>query len=334
MLNFNGKSILVTGGTGSFGTKFVEILLDKFSPNKLVIFSRDEQKQYLMSQKFSPDRHNCLRYFIGDIRDKDRVNRAFANIDIVVHAAAMKHVPASEYNPTECIATNIIGAQNLIDAAISNNVEKVMALSTDKAANPINLYGASKLCADKLFIAANNLSGKPNTRFSIVRYGNVLGSRGSVIPLFKTLLDKGEKKLPLTDMNMTRFFIKLSDGVSFVLNAISDMSGGEIFVPKIKSIKILDLISSIAGKDNYYLTGVRPGEKLHEVMIPEEESRLCIDMEKYYIIKPTFKWWDSKKLEEKLSKGIQVPKDFSYISSHPDLLMNEAEILKIIGSID
>ncbi|MBJ56725.1 MAG: UDP-N-acetylglucosamine 4,6-dehydratase (inverting) [Rickettsiales bacterium] len=333
MNNLKKKSILVTGGTGTFGSEFVKILLKKFKPKRLVVFSRDEQKQYLMSQIYSPDKYNCLRYFIGDVRDKNRVNRAFANIDIVVHAAAMKHVPASEYNPTECIATNIQGAQNIIDAAISNNVEKVMALSTDKASNPINLYGASKLCSDKLFIAANNLSGRPNTRFSIVRYGNVLGSRGSVIPLFKELLAKGEKRLPLTDENMTRFFIKLSDGVEFVINAIFDMNGGEIFIPKIKSIKIKDLIAAIAGKDKYYLTGIRPGEKLHEVMIPEEESRLCVDMKRYYIIRPSFKWWDSKNLEKKLSEGKPVSKNFSYISSQSELLMNTKEIKKIIGDL-
>ena len=328
---FNGQSILVTGGTGSFGNELVKTILNFSKPKKLVIFSRDEQKQYVMSQKYSPDKFSCLRYFIGDVRDSARLNRAFSNIDIVVHAAAMKHVTASEYNPTECIATNIIGAQNIIDSAIFNQVSKVIALSTDKAANPVNLYGASKLCADKLFIAANNLAGKPSTSFSIVRYGNVLGSRGSVIPHFEKLLLEGKKDLPLTDKNMTRFFIRLSEGVNFVISSLQNMNGGEIFVPKIKSIKIIDLISAMAGKDNYYITGIRPGEKLHEIMIPKEEARLCVDMKDYYVIKPALKWWNSKLLEDKLKKGKSVPENFEYESSKASLLMSKIEIDSILG---
>ena len=328
---FNGKSILVTGGTGSFGNELVKKILSSAKPKKLIVFSRDEQKQYVMSQKYSPDKFNCLRYFIGDIRDSKRLNRAFSNIDIVIHAAAMKHVTASEYNPTECIATNIIGAQNIIDAAIFNKVSKVLALSTDKAANPINLYGASKLCADKLFIAANNLAGKPNTSFSIVRYGNVLGSRGSVIPHFEKLLSDGEKNLPLTDENMTRFFIRLSEGVNFVISSLQNMCGGEIFVPKIKSIKILDLISAMAGKGNYFITGIRPGEKLHEIMIPKEEARLCVDMQDYYVIKPALKWWNSNLLEDKLKKGKSVSENFEYESSKENLLMSQNEINVMLG---
>ncbi len=327
---FNNKNILITGGTGSFGFEFTKRILGKYKPKKIVIFSRDEFKQDQMSNFFKDKR---LRFFIGDIRDRDRIELAMDGIDYVIHAAALKQVPAAEYNPMEFIKTNVMGAENVVHASIKCGVKKIIALSTDKASNPINLYGASKLCSDKLFIAANNLSGRPNTRFSIVRYGNVLGSRGSVIPLFKELLAKGEKRLPLTDENMTRFFIKLSDGVEFVINAIFDMNGGEIFIPKIKSIKIKDLISAIAGKDKYYLTGVRPGEKLHEVMIPEEESRLCVDMKKYYIIRPSFKWWDSKNLEKKLSEGKPVSKDFSYISSQSELLMNTKEIKKIIGDL-
>ena len=243
----------------------------------------------------------------------------------------MKHVTASEYNPTECIATNITGAQNIIDAAIFNNVSKVIALSTDKAANPINLYGASKLCADKLFIAANNLVGKPSSSFSIVRYGNVLGSRGSVIPYFEKLLSEGQKDLPLTDKNMTRFFIKLSEGINFVISSLKNMNGGEIFIPKINSIKIIDLISAMAGESNYYITGIRSGEKLHETMIPKEEARLCVDMGDHYIIKPDLKWWNSKLLEDKLKKGKSVPENFEYISSKESLLMNRIQINNILG---
>ena len=332
--SFNDKKILVTGGTGTFGKKFVEHLLKYCFPKRLVIFSRDEQKQYFMSQEFPEDKYNCLRYFLGDVRDKNRLEMAFKNIDIVIHSAAMKHVPAAEYNPNECIATNIIGAQNIIDAAINNRVKKVLALSTDKAANPINLYGASKLCADKLFIAANNLSGAPDTKFSIVRYGNVLGSRGSVIPYFKQLIRNGEKKLPLTDKNMTRFFITIEQGIKFVVDSIFTMHGGEIFVPKIKSLKILDLIKFLVGDTNFYITGIRPGEKLHEIMIPEEEARLCIDMEKYFIIKPVFKWWNSNKLDAKLLKGKLVDKNFEYISSNKTLLMNDKEIKKFLGDLD
>ena len=230
-MNFDNKKILITGGTGSFGQKCVEILLRDYKPKRLVIFSRDELKQYEMSQVYSEVKYPCLRYFIGDIRDAERIKRASAEIDIIIHTAAMKHVGASEYNPTECIETNINGAKNVIDAAIYNNIQKVIALSTDKAANPINLYGATKLCSDKLFIAANNLSGKHNTRFSVVRYGNVINSRGSVIPYFNKLLREGKKKLPITDINMTRFIITLDQGDKFVLNTLDNMSGGEIFVP-------------------------------------------------------------------------------------------------------
>ncbi len=326
----DGKSIVITGGTGSFGNEIVRTILYGHKPKKLVIFSRDELKQYVMSQKYSPDNYECIRYFIGDVRDANRVNRAFSNIDIVIHAAAMKHVTASEYNPTECIDTNVSGAKNIIDAAIHNNVNKVIALSTDKAANPVNLYGASKLCADKLFIAANNLTGKPTTSFSIVRYGNVLGSRGSVIPHYKKLLKEGERKLPLTDIEMTRFFIKLSDGVDFVISSLNRMSGGEIFVPKIKSIKIIDLIKTMAGEGNYYLTGIRPGEKLHEVMIPKEEARLCVDMKDYYIVRPALKWWNSKSLDAKLKKGKSVPINFEYQSSNESFLMKLSEIKNIL----
>ena len=268
-----------------------------------------------MSQIYPEKKYPCLRYFIGDVRDAERVKRASAEVDIIIHAAAMKHVIASEYNPTECIETNIHGAKNIIDASINNNIKKVIALSTDKAASPINLYGATKLCSDKLFIAANNLSGKHKTRFWVVRYGNVVNSRGSVIPYFNKLLAEGTKKLPLTDLNMTRFIITLDQGVKFVLNALNSMSGGEIFVPKIPSMKILDLITCMAGQGNYEEVGIRPGEKLHEVMIPREESLNCIDMKDHYIIQPMFSWWNTDQLKLSIgNSGKAVSKSFEYAS--------------------
>jgi len=314
-LSFNNKNILITGGTGSFGNKCVKTLLKKYKPNKIIIFSRDEQKQYEMSQIFSEKEYPSLRYFLGDVRDRRRLDRACAGVDIIIHAAAMKHVTASEYNPTECISTNVDGAQNVINAAILNNVNKVIAISTDKAANPINLYGATKLCSDKLFVAANNLAGKHKTRFSVVRYGNVLGSRGSVIPYFKKLVTEGATKLPITDINMTRFVIKLQEGVDFVLNCLPIMSGGEIFVPKLPSMKISDLVTALVGENNYTVIGIRPGEKLHEVMIPREESLNCIDMKDYYIIQPMFYWWNNETLKKVIGKtGVSVSESFEYSS--------------------
>lgn len=309
------KNILITGGTGSFGIKFTDHILKKYKPSKVIIFSRDEQKHFEMSQKYPESKYKNIRYFIGDVRDKNRMIRACANVDIIIHAAAMKHVSISEYNPTECISTNIQGAENLIEAAIKNNVKKVIALSTDKAANPINLYGATKLCSDKLFVAANNLAGRHNTRFTVVRYGNVIRSKGSVIPYYEKILKSGGKKLPLTDINMTRFIISLDQGVNFVLLALSEMSGGEIFVPKLPSIKIVDLITAMAGENNYKIIGIRPGEKLHEVMIPMEESLNCIDMNSYYIIQPMFSWWNTNKLKANILKsGNPVAKTFEYSS--------------------
>ena len=270
--SLKNKSILITGGTGSFGEKCIGVLLKKYKPKKVVVFSRDELKQYELSKKYDEAKFP-IRYFIGDVRDKSRLYRACYNIDFVVHAAAMKRVTAAEYNPNECIETNIIGAQNLIDAAIDNNVKKVIALSTDKAANPVNLYGATKLCSDKLFVSANNLVGEKHTRFAVVRYGNVFSSRGSVIPFFKELIKKGVKKLPVTDKNMTRFVITLEQGVNFVIQELLNFAGGEIFVPKLSSIKIVDLVEAMFKKNQYDIIGIRPGEKLHEVMIPKEEAR-------------------------------------------------------------
>lgn len=330
-MNLDNKNILITGATGSFGQKCVNTLLKKYKANKIIIFSRDEQKQYEMSQKFSEIEFPSLRYFLGDVRDRNRMERACAGVDIIIHAAAMKHVTASEYNPTECIATNIDGAENVINAAIKNNVSKVVAISTDKAANPINLYGATKLCSDKLFVAANNLAGKHNTRFSVVRYGNVFGSRGSVVPLFKKLLSEGATKLPVTDINMTRFVINLQEGVDFVLNCIPKMSGGEIFVPKLPSIKILDLVTAFVGENNYNVIGIRPGEKLHEVMIPMEESLNCIDMKEYYIIQPMFYWWNNEMLKKNIGKtGVSVSKSFEYSSNSNDNWLSVNNIKQLL----
>jgi len=330
-LNLDNKNILITGATGSFGQKCVNTLLKKYKANKIIIFSRDEQKQYEMSQKFSEIEFPSLRYFLGDVRDRNRMERACAGVDIIIHAAAMKHVTASEYNPTECIATNIDGAENVINAAIKNNVSKVVAISTDKAANPINLYGATKLCSDKLFVAANNLAGKHNTRFSVVRYGNVFGSRGSVVPLFKKLLSEGSTKLPVTDISMTRFVINLQEGVDFVLNCIPKMSGGEIFIPKLPSIKILDLVTAFVGENNYNVIGIRPGEKLHEVMIPREESLNCIDMKEYYIIQPMFYWWNNEILKKNIGKtGVSVSKSFEYSSNSNDNWLSVNNIKQLL----
>jgi UDP-N-acetylglucosamine 4,6-dehydratase/5-epimerase len=281
----NGKSILITGGTGSFGNLYVETILKNYKIKRLVIFSRDELKQYDMAIKFDEYKH-ILRFFIGDVRDKNRLTLAMNGIDIVIHAAALKQVPAAEYNPMECIKTNIYGAENVINAAIANNIENVIALSTDKAANPINLYGATKLASDKLFIAANNMTGG-KTKFSVVRYGNVLGSRGSVVPYFASLINEKKPSLPITHEEMTRFWISLQDGVNFVLACFERMLGGEIFVPKIPSVRIVDLAEAMAPKMPIKITGIRPGEKLHEVMCPSDDSHLTIEFEKFYVISPS-----------------------------------------------
>ena len=330
---FNKKSILITGATGYFGANCLEKILLGSNPEKVVVYSRDELKQYQLSQKFD-EKNFPVRYFLGDVRDRDRLIRACANIDIIIHAAAMKQVPAAEYNPTECIATNINGAQNLIDASIINEVEKVIALSTDKAANPINLYGATKLCSDKLFVAANNLVGKRKTRFSIVRYGNVLGSRGSVIPYFKKLIGKGVKKLPLTDEKMTRFVISIEDGISFVFKSIKNMNGGEIFVPKLPSIEIKKLIFAMTDSKDFKLIGIRPGEKLHEVMIPKEESLNCVEMKDRYIIQPMLSWWDkSKSIKKNQINGKNIKKPFEYSSANNINFLTVKDIKNLIKNL-
>ncbi|MCU7554984.1 UDP-N-acetylglucosamine 4,6-dehydratase (inverting) [Alteromonas sp. ASW11-19] len=289
MTDFNDKSILITGGTGSFGHKFVDFLLKSASPRKVIIYSRDELKQFEMQQKFTDP---CMRYFIGDVRDNERLKTAMKDVDYVVHAAALKQVPAAEYNPNECIKTNINGAQNVIDAAIATNVSRVIALSTDKAANPVNLYGATKLASDKLFVAANNISGAKGPRFSVVRYGNVVGSRGSVVPFYRQLIAEGRDRLPVTHPEMTRFWITLDEGVEFVVKSFSRMQGGEIFVPKIPSIRIVDLAEAMSGSGDFEVVGIRPGEKLHEIMVPEEMAHHTVEFEDHYVIAPAITFFD------------------------------------------
>jgi len=305
----NDKVILITGGTGSFGKKATEIILKRYRPKKLIIFSRDELKQFEMAQVFSETEYPCMRYFIGDVRDKERLYRAFQGVDYVIHAAALKQVPAAEYNPFEAVKTNILGAQNVINVAIDQRVRRVIALSTDKAANPINLYGATKLCADKLFIAGNCLVGHDHSIFSVVRYGNVLGSRGSVVPFFQEQRENGF--IPITDARMTRFWITLERGVEAVLWCLDRMCSGELFVPKIPSMNILDLAKAVAPECEIRIVGIRPGEKLHEVMIPNEEARRSIEFENFYIVQPEFPFWERRCT---WNGGKSTPEDFEYNS--------------------
>jgi len=286
-MNWQTSTVLITGGTGSFGKKFTEIMLRDYRPKKLIVFSRDELKQFEMRHLFPEERHRNLRFFIGDVRDRDRLYRAFDGVDVVIHAAALKQVPTAEYNPLEVIRTNILGAANVIDAAIDRNVTHVLALSTDKAASPINLYGATKLCSDKLFVAGNSYVGEHSTRFGVVRYGNVVGSRGSVVPFFLKMRDSG--RLPITDERMTRFWITLDQGVEFVIGCVERMEGGELFVPKIPSMRIVDLARAIAPDCTLDFVGIRPGEKIHEVMITEDDSRNTVEFDAYYAILPLFK---------------------------------------------
>ena len=327
---FNNKNILITGGTGSFGKQFVKTLLERYKPNKIIVYSRDELKQYEMAQRFND---KAMRYFIGDVRDLPRLQKAMRDVDFVVHAAALKHVPIAEYNPMECIKTNIMGAQNVIDACIDNGIKKVIALSTDKAASPINLYGASKLASDKLFVAANNIIGKASTRFSVVRYGNVLGSRGSVVPYFQKLIDSGVASLPITDPNMTRFWITLQEGVDFVINSFMRMHGGETFVPKIPSMQMSEMAHAMAPHLKQEIIGIRPGEKLHEVMCPQNDAHLTLEFKDHYVIEPTIQFaqkvdFTANALGE---QGTKVPYGFEYSSEKNTHWLSREELLRKIA---
>ncbi len=323
---FNGKNILITGGTGSFGRQFVDVLLKDFRPRRVVVYSRDEYKQFEMAQVYGAD---CMRYFIGDVRDAARLEMAMREVDFVVHAAALKQVPTAEYNPFECIHTNVLGAENVVRAAINVGVKRVVALSTDKAANPINLYGASKLASDKIFVAANNLSGTVGTRFSVVRYGNVVGSRGSVIPVFRRLIDEGAAALPITDPRMTRFWITLDKGVRFVNSCLNMMTGGEIFVPKIPSMKMVDLARAMAPDLPHEIIGIRPGEKLHEMMVTEDNARNTIELKDRYIIEPAFTWWTRDPYLEFAAEP--VAEGFRYSSDTNSEWLKPEQLRKMIG---
>jgi len=327
----NNKTILITGGTGSFGKKFTRKILNEYNPKKVIIYSRDEYKQYLMQKEFA-EYKSKLRFFIGDVRDKDRLYRAFDGVDIVIHAAALKHVPLMEYNPIEAVKTNIGGAENIINAAIDKGIEKVIALSTDKAVNPVNLYGATKLVSDKLFVAANAYAGAKKTRFSVVRYGNVAGSRGSVIPFFFKLIKEGAKELPITDFRMTRFWITLDEGVELVFKAIKESKGGEIYVSKIPSFKITDLAKAICPECKLKEIGIREGEKLHEVMITEEDSRTTYEYEDHYIIYPNFDWWNIK--EHFKDGGKKVKEGFRYSSDINDKWLSANQLKQLLNKID
>ena len=326
--SFNDRSILVTGGTGSFGKRFIETLFKRYSPRRVVVYSRDELKQFEMREDFHPAE---LRYFIGDVRDRERLEIALNGIDTIVHAAALKQVPTAEYNPMECIKTNVIGAENIINAAIARNIDRVIALSTDKAVNPLNLYGATKLCSDKLLIAANHLSGKDGPRFAVVRYGNVIGSRGSVIPFFKKLAKEG-RKLPITDDRMTRFWITLEQGVDFVLNCCPVMQGGEIFVPKCPSMRIADLAEAIVPGGQIEVVGIRPGEKLHEILVPGDESRNTIEFDDKYVIQPSFQdWGEALGPEYSGVLGEPVSSGFEYKSDTNTAWITHQELQKLVA---
>ena len=323
---FDNKVILITGGTGSFGHKFTSIILERFNPKKLIIFSRDEFKQSVMSEKFN---HPSLRFFLGDVRDKERLTQACEGVDFIIHAAAMKQVPAAEYNPQECIKTNIEGAQNVIDAALLQEMKKVIALSTDKAANPVNLYGATKLASDKLFVAANNLTGSRKTRFAVSRYGNVVGSRGSVVPLFKRLVAENASQIPITHTDMTRFWITLREGVEFVLDNFQRMHGGEIYLPKIPSVRVTDLAKAYAPNIPMEIIGIRPGEKIHEIMCSSDESHLVVEFKNFFLIKPSIKFHgESLDYINTLNdeKGSNVEPGFEYNSGTNPVFLSVEEI--------
>ena len=324
----NDKTILITGGTGSFGKKCTEIILNRYKPKKLIIFSRDELKQFEMAQQFPDSKYSCIRYFIGDVRDQERLYRAFHGVDYVVHAAALKQVPAAEYNPFEAVKTNILGAQNIINVAIDQGVKKVIALSTDKACNPINLYGATKLCSDKLFVAGNSYVGQDHTIFSVVRYGNVIGSRGSVIPFFLKQRETGI--LPITDPRMSRFWITVEQGVEFVLNNLSRMVGGELFVPKLPSMNIMDLAKAIAPECETKIVGIRPGEKIHEVMISKDDARRTIEFDNYYVVQPDFHFW-TRRFNHDITKSVQ--EDFEYNSGTNPRFLSVDQMKEMIHAL-
>lgn len=308
----DGHSILVTGGTGSFGKRFIKTVLERYKPSRVIVYSRDELKQYEMGLELPVAKYPALRYFIGDVRDAGRLEMAMRGVDIVIHAAALKQVPTAEYNPFECIATNVHGAENVVNAAIRTGVKRVIALSTDKAANPINLYGASKLASDKIFIAANHLAGGDGCRFAVVRYGNVIGSRGSVIPLFRRMISEGAKELPITDDRMTRFLITLQQGVNFVLSSMSLTRGGEIFVPKIPSMKMTDVAAAIGPNAKMKVIGIRPGEKLHEVLITEEDAWTTWELPDRFVIEPSHIHWEAKR--PAIPDALRVAEGFRYDS--------------------
>lgn len=325
---FDGKSVFVSGGTGSFGRSFIRSLLKRYQPKRVVVFSRDELKQYEMQQEFNAP---CMRYFLGDVRDADRVQQALRGIDLVVHAAALKQVPAAEYNPTECIRTNVGGAENIINGAIANGVQKVVALSTDKASSPINLYGATKLLSDKLFVAANNITGDHQTRFAVVRYGNVVGSRGSVLPFFRKLLADGARELPITDARMTRFWITLDQGVDFVMRSFERMQGGELFVPKIPSARITDLAEALAPGLPHRLVGIRPGEKLHEMMISRDDSSHTWEFDSHFVIAPSINFnmqYDYAR-DGLGGVGRAVEEGFEYVSDSNPHYLSIAELREL-----
>ena len=327
-IDLNGRTIMITGGTGSFGKGFAKTVLDRHKPRKLIIFSRDELKQDDMAHEFPLADYPALRFFIGDVRDRDRLEMAMRGVDVVIHAAALKQVPTAEYNPIECINTNVMGAENVVQAAIRCGVGQVIALSTDKAANPINLYGASKLASDKIFVAANNLSGPQETRFSVVRYGNVLGSRGSVLAFFKKLIADGATSLPITDPKMTRFWITLEQGVEFVLSSLAMMQGGEIFVPKIPSMKITDMASALAPDLAQHTVGIRPGEKLHEIMVTADDARVTLELNDRYIITPAFQFWSG---ETYSVNGAKLVADiFFYTSDTNDEWLGADDLMTLI----
>ena len=330
---FNGKNILITGGTGSFGKQYTKTLLERYKPQKIVIFSRDELKQYEMAQVYNQP---CMRYFLGDVRDESRLKEATNGIDYIINAAALKQEPAAEYNPTECIKTNIYGAQNVIAAALANGVEKVIALSTDKAANPINLYGATKLASDKLFVAANNMAGSRKTRFSVVRYGNVIGSRGSVVPFFKKLIKEGAREIPITDIEMTRFMITLQQGVDFVLKNFERMKGGETFIPKIPSMKIIDVANALAPNLPHKIIGIRPGEKIHETMCPSDDSHITYEFADYFVIAPTiqFNFITDFSVNALGESGKLVQRGFEYNSGSNTEWLSKEEFLELTKEIE